>query len=136
MGELIIGIIVDILRHIAVEFHQCSGVSRVPAPARLFGILNSAKFVVLDPEIRLQDLNAAKSLNISISPLGIERFALAACATEPDPRGERGTRRNRTGPQKFPPISSIHLGRVGFPVTFLLRWSLVLRVARANGWTR
>ena len=45
------------------------------APARLFGILNSAKFVVLDPEIRLQDFERGQKS---------QYIELAACATEPD----------------------------------------------------
>src|SRR5262249_28135245 len=77
MGEFIVCIVVDILRHIPVEIYQRGCVSRVRGPARrLLAILNSSELIVLDPKISLQDFKRSKEsqyILISLSPSGIER---------------------------------------------------------------
>jgi hypothetical protein len=57
VAELIIGIVVDILRHVRIEVLQRRGVSRAPATAGDFAILDPSEFVVLQPEIGLDLLN-------------------------------------------------------------------------------
>jgi hypothetical protein len=53
MGEFILGVVVDVLVHVAVELLQSFGIMRVPAAARDFAVLDSAELVVLLPQIGL-----------------------------------------------------------------------------------
>jgi hypothetical protein len=58
VAELILGIVVDILRHVSIEDVQRRGVERAPSrEAGEFAILNSSEFSVLQPEIALDELN-------------------------------------------------------------------------------
>src|ERR1700751_1249098 len=49
----------QVVCHVRVEYCKCSCVSCVarPTSARKFVVLNSSKFLVLNPEIRLQDFS-------------------------------------------------------------------------------
>jgi hypothetical protein len=68
VSEFIIGIVMDVLWHVPVEHFERSYVRSVPAPAGDLRILNSPKFVVLLPKIRLQNFERGKkSQNINIA---------------------------------------------------------------------
>ena len=54
--ELILGVVVDVLRHVFVEHFQRRGVRRTAASARNLAVLDAAELVVLLPEVGLQDL--------------------------------------------------------------------------------
>jgi hypothetical protein len=53
MAELILGIVVDILRHVPIEIIQRVGVGRVPSGGKSWNlaVLDSAKLGILLPEI-------------------------------------------------------------------------------------
>jgi hypothetical protein len=51
VGNLIIGVVVDILVHVPIQHLQGGGIGRVPSSPWDFGVLDSAKFVVLLPQI-------------------------------------------------------------------------------------
>jgi hypothetical protein len=58
VAELILGIVVDVLRHVSIEDVQRRSVG--PAPSREageFAILNSSEFGVLQPEIALDEFD-------------------------------------------------------------------------------
>jgi hypothetical protein len=59
VAELILGIVVDILRHVRIEVVQRRGVGRAPSrgEAGEFAILNSSEFGVLQPEIALDEFD-------------------------------------------------------------------------------
>src|SRR4029077_11071694 len=55
MGVLILGIIVDVLVHIAIKDFQGLGIDRTPSSSRDFAVLDACEFVVLAPEIGLEN---------------------------------------------------------------------------------
>jgi hypothetical protein len=55
VAELVVGVVVYILIHVSVENLQLLGEFLVPAAAQLFAVLDSPEFVVLLPEIGLED---------------------------------------------------------------------------------
>ncbi len=55
VGELILGIVVDILGHVPIQHLQGSGVGWTPAPAWDFAVLDASQFVVLLPQIGFED---------------------------------------------------------------------------------
>ena len=55
MSALILGVVVDVYIHILIEHFQCFGVGWISSSASFFAVLNSSEFVILDPEIGLQD---------------------------------------------------------------------------------
>jgi class 3 adenylate cyclase/tetratricopeptide (TPR) repeat protein len=56
VGELVVGVVVDVLGHVRVQHRQCRGIGRVAAPAGNFVVLNAAKFVVLLPDVGFERL--------------------------------------------------------------------------------
>ena len=56
MSDFIIGVIVDVYRHVFVKDFQSLGESFIPRTAWDFGILHTGEFVVLQPKIRLDKL--------------------------------------------------------------------------------
>jgi hypothetical protein len=55
VGELILGIIMDVLVHVPIQNFQGFGVDRISRAARNFAVWDSSEFIVLDPEIGLED---------------------------------------------------------------------------------
>src|SRR5262249_36513341 len=55
VGDLVVGVVVDVLRKVLVESLQLVGVDRVAGAEWDLVVLNTPKFVVLDPEVRLED---------------------------------------------------------------------------------
>ena len=55
MGELIFGVVVDILVHVAVKDLKGSGIGCNSTPAWDFAVLDSPQFVVLHPKVGLED---------------------------------------------------------------------------------
>jgi len=60
VGELIVGIVVDVIGHVVINRLQGFGVSFVPASAGDLVILNSSEFVVLLPKIGLENFGCSK----------------------------------------------------------------------------
>ena len=60
MGELVLGVIMDVLVHIPIQNFQGSGVDRISSSARDFAVLVSPEFVILHPEIGLEDLRRSR----------------------------------------------------------------------------
>ena len=56
MGEFIVGVVVDILSHIGVQNREGGSKSGISGSAWDFLVRDTAQFVVLYPEVRLQDL--------------------------------------------------------------------------------
>ena len=55
MGDLIFGVVVDVLVHVLVQHRERLGVGRVPASAGNFAVLDAAELVVLLPQIGFDD---------------------------------------------------------------------------------
>src|SRR6476660_7729686 len=55
MGVLILGIIVDVLVHIAIKDLQGLSIDWTPSSSRDFAVLDPSELVVLAPEIGLED---------------------------------------------------------------------------------
>ena len=51
VGELVLGVVVNILRHVIVDIRQQSGIGLVSAPFRFFIVLTAAELVILLPQI-------------------------------------------------------------------------------------
>ena len=60
MGELVLGVVMDVLRHVRVEHRDGRSKRRVPAAPWHLGVLDPGKLVVLLPEVRLQNLEGGK----------------------------------------------------------------------------
>lgn len=58
MGEFIIGIVMDVLGHVGVQHREGGGERWIPASVWFFFILNAREFVVLYPEVSLQNLGS------------------------------------------------------------------------------
>ena len=56
MGEFVVGVVMDVLRHVGVEYRERVGVVRVAAPAGDFTVLNATELVVLLPEVGFERL--------------------------------------------------------------------------------
>ena len=59
MGQLIFGVVVDILRHVCIEDRESSSVDRISASPWNFAVLDSTEFVVLLPEVGLKYLRCS-----------------------------------------------------------------------------
>ena len=60
MRKLIVGIVVNVLRHILIENCKGGGVGCVPTPAWDFAVRDSAEFVVLHPKVGLEDFRCGR----------------------------------------------------------------------------
>src|SRR6266481_2166119 len=60
VGELIIGVVVDVLGHVSVEHFKSSGVGWIPGSAWHFVVWNSPEFVVLHPKVGLEDFRSSR----------------------------------------------------------------------------
>lgn len=60
MREFVVRIVMDVLRHVAVEIVQCIGVRFTPRTSRNFVVLNTTQFVILLPQIRFYDFRGGK----------------------------------------------------------------------------
>ncbi len=87
MGNLIIGVIMDILIHVFIEDLNGGGIGRVPSSPWDFGVLDSAKFVVLLPQIGFDEFCCRQEpKNIRVSPRETAtRSAVGALANSPAP---------------------------------------------------
>ncbi len=56
VGELILGVVVNVLGHIRVEDTQGGGVGCAPTPAWDFAVLDAAELVVLLPQVGFERL--------------------------------------------------------------------------------
>ena len=56
MGELVLGVVMDVLGHVRVEYGQRLGERLVAAAARHLAILDPAQLVVLLPQVGLENL--------------------------------------------------------------------------------
>ena len=56
MGEFIVRVVVDVLRHITIKDLKSAGIGRISAAAWNFArVWNTAEFVVLNPEVRFEN---------------------------------------------------------------------------------
>lgn len=63
VAELVIRVVVDVLRHVAIQDLESGGVERISAvDSRDFIVLRSAEFGVLCPQISLDLLGRGKKL--------------------------------------------------------------------------
>jgi hypothetical protein len=60
VSEFIVGVVVDVLRHIGVEDFKSGSVGWISAPAWDFAVLNAPEFVVLYAEVSLQDFRRCR----------------------------------------------------------------------------
>jgi len=60
VGELIFGVVVDILIHVSVENLEGRGVEWAATPSWNLIVLDSSKFVVLNPQVGLDDLGSGQ----------------------------------------------------------------------------
>jgi len=73
VSQLILGIVVDVLVHVAIKDLKRGGVEWTPGSSWDFAILDSSEFVILLPQISLKDSRAAaRNLRIAASP-GVRR---------------------------------------------------------------
>src|SRR5580704_11067077 len=69
VSEFVVSIVVDILGHVRVQHRKSIGEGWIAASTRLLFVLNSRQFVVLHPEVRLQNLRSrGKAKERGISP--------------------------------------------------------------------
>jgi hypothetical protein len=54
VSDLIIGVVVDVYGHVFVKYLDGLRVGFISGPTWNFGILDAAKFVVLDPKVGLE----------------------------------------------------------------------------------
>ena len=72
VADLIVGVVMNVLRHVAVENCKRGRVLRASAVhALLFAVLGSSKFGILQPEIGFDISAAARNRRIAMSPLVI-----------------------------------------------------------------
>src|SRR5438876_11820898 len=54
VSDFIIGVVVDVLIHVLVQYRERLGVVWIASATWDFGVLNAAEFVVLDPKVGLE----------------------------------------------------------------------------------
>jgi hypothetical protein len=69
VGDLVVGVVVDVLRHVRVQNRQRRRVRGVSGPAWDFVVLDGAELVVLLPEIGLESLEGRRDRRSASSPL-------------------------------------------------------------------
>src|SRR6266478_7774877 len=57
MGQLVLGVVVNVLMHVFVKHFECLGVEAAAAASGDFAVLNAGEFVVLLPEIGFEDFS-------------------------------------------------------------------------------
>src|SRR5438034_3600721 len=87
MADLIVGVVVDVLVHVLVQHRKGSGIGWISGSAGDFGILDSAEFVVLLPQIGFDDFCCRQeSKNVRVSHREINtRARSGALANSPAP---------------------------------------------------
>lgn len=70
MSVLIVGVVVNILRHIRVEHGESCSVCCVAGATRNFAIWKASQLAVLHPEISLQNLSCRREPKQSCIPSG------------------------------------------------------------------
>ncbi len=71
MGDLIVGVIMDILVHVPIQHFDGVGVGWIPGPTWDFAVLDAGEFVVLPPQIGFDEFCCRqKSKNVKISLRG------------------------------------------------------------------
>ncbi len=83
MRELVLGVVVDVLGHVRVEFAQRLGKRLVAAAARYFPVLNSAQLVVLLPQVGLENLRRGQEPQNR--RVAVAEGALAECRSRGQP---------------------------------------------------
>ena len=69
MGDFVVGIVVNVLGKVRVQYGKRSGVGGIAGPAGNFPVLNPSEFVVLNPEVAFEDFSCsrkAKECRISL----------------------------------------------------------------------
>src|SRR6185312_5233540 len=66
---LVIGVVVDVLGYVLVQYRKGSGVGLVPGSARAFVVLDPAQLVVLLPQVRLEQFGRGQELQNGHVPL-------------------------------------------------------------------
>src|SRR5882672_8271741 len=86
MSQLILGIVVDVLVHVAVKNLKGGGVEWTPTPSRNFAILDSSQLVVLLPQIGFENFcSSQKPENGGISWRETARFFFCSMADSRKP---------------------------------------------------
>ena len=81
MGDLIVGVVVDVLIHVIVQHLKRRGVGRTPSPARDFVVLDPAELVILLPQIGFDEFYCRQeSENVRVSPW--ETAATICCRSD------------------------------------------------------
>src|SRR5579863_602924 len=93
--QLVVGVVVNVLRHVAVENLQRSLViGAAAADARLFGVLDSTEFGVLDPQIAFKNFRGRQKAEDGNVALGDGRAGRVLSKSREafghDPRSDRG----------------------------------------------
>ena len=71
MGDLIVGVIMDILIHVSIQYFHGAGIGWIPCPTRDFAVLDAGELVVLHPQIGFDEFCCRqKSKNVKISLRG------------------------------------------------------------------
>ena len=60
MGNLVVGVVVDVLWEVSIKVGELGSVKLVSGAARNFLVLNSAEFVVLHPKVALENLRCSR----------------------------------------------------------------------------
>jgi hypothetical protein len=80
MRNFVVGVVGSVLRKILVKVFKFFGIDLVPEATRNLSVLNAAKFVVLDPEVALEDFGAAANRSSAASPFVRPRWCSSSCA--------------------------------------------------------
>jgi hypothetical protein len=97
VGELVVGVVVDVLGHVRVEHRKRGGVGRAPAPAGDFAVLDAAELVVLLPGVGLEGLGRSQEAENRRISRGETAAGGGRCRLGQQPPGRDG-RCPRRGP--------------------------------------
>src|SRR6185437_5638938 len=75
--EFVLGVVMDILRHISIKIRKCASIGFVSGPSRNLLVLDSSKLIVLLPQIGFEDFKCGKKAeNAHVSKC---KFAIRQC---------------------------------------------------------
>jgi len=126
--QLVFGVVVDVLVHVFVELLQCHGVRQIAGAARDFVVLNAGQFVVLLPQIGLDDFGGSQEAQNG----GIALGDRARCRLRSEIKGEQPARGHRSA-------GHTHAFEEYAPLENAVQWgvrSLVRRRSRVGQFSR
>jgi hypothetical protein len=110
VADFIVGVVVDVLGHVAIQFLKSSHVQSIAAvDSGDFAVLGSSQLRILEPKVGLDDFGGSQNpenSDVSVREVAVLTKGPRPSAQQPGPEG-CGTRRHDSLFQKCAPIRKL-----------------------------